>query len=163
MKFNCIIFFLWIKSDLIFIHYLVSHLMSSSNICYCFLFCLTSKVDLTSFIYIIDTSRILIYFLYRLSCPFSVGFPAFFLLNEQKVSLCMHRPVINTPHNRLKFILKCHSYFYTLTKGQIISKADCQAVNSSKKRMNEFVFTTMRRVFVCFLEEIEDTKMTFRN
>ena len=48
-------------------------------------------------------------------------------------------------------------------KGQLISKANCQAVNSSKKRTNEFVFTTMRRVFVCFLEEIEDTKKTFRN
>ena len=49
------------------------------------------------------------------------------------------------------------------TKGQIILKANCQAVNSSKKRTNEFVFTTMRRVFVRFLEEIEDTKKTFRN
>ena len=48
-------------------------------------------------------------------------------------------------------------------KGQLISKANCQAVNSSKKRTNEFVFTTMRRVFVRFLEEIEDTKKTFRN
>ena len=28
-------------------------------------------------------------------------------------------------------------------KGQLISKANCQAVNSSKKRPNEFVFTTM--------------------
>ena len=27
-------------------------------------------------------------------------------------------------------------------KGQLISKANCQAVNSTKKRMNEFVFTT---------------------
>ena len=42
-------------------------------------------------------------------------------------------------------------------KGQLISKANCQAVNSSKKRTNEFVFTTMRPVFVRFLEEIEDT------
>ena len=38
-------------------------------------------------------------------------------------------------------------------KGQIISKANCQAMDSSKKRMNEFVFTSMRRVFVRFLEE----------
>ena len=45
-------------------------------------------------------------------------------------------------------------------KGQLISKANCQAVNSSK---NEFVFTSMRRVFVCFLEEIEDSKKAFRN
>ena len=45
-----------------------------------------------------------------------------------------------------------------LDKGQLISKANCQVVISSKKRTNEFVFTTMRRVFVRFLEEIEDTK-----
>ena len=45
-------------------------------------------------------------------------------------------------------------------KGQLISKAKCQNLHSSK---NEFVFTTMQRVFVCFLEEIEDTKKTFRN
>ena len=51
----------------------------------------------------------------------------------------------------------------TVTKGQLISKANCQAVNSSKKRTNEFVFTTMQRIFVRFLEEIEDTKKTFRN
>ena len=49
------------------------------------------------------------------------------------------------------------------TKGQLISKANCQAVNSFKKRTNEFVFTTMRRVFVCFLAEIKDTKKTFQN
>ena len=48
-------------------------------------------------------------------------------------------------------------------KGQLISKANCQAVNSSKKRTNEFVFTTMRIVFVHFLEEIDDLKKTFRN
>ena len=50
-----------------------------------------------------------------------------------------------------------------VVKGQLISKANCQAVNSSKKRTNEFVFTTMRRVFVRFLEEIEVNKKTFRN
>ena len=48
-------------------------------------------------------------------------------------------------------------------KGQLISKANYQALNSSKKRTNEFVFTTMRRVFVRFLEEIEDSKKAFRN
>ena len=48
-------------------------------------------------------------------------------------------------------------------KGQLISKANCQAVNSSKKQTNEFGFTTMRRVFVHFLEGIEETKKTFRN
>ena len=48
-------------------------------------------------------------------------------------------------------------------KGQLISKANCQAMKSSKKRTNEFVFTSMRRVFVRFLEEIEDSKKAFRN
>ena len=50
-----------------------------------------------------------------------------------------------------------------MIKGQLISKANCQAKNSSKKQTNEFVFTTMGRVFVLFLKEIEDTKKTFRN
>ena len=48
-------------------------------------------------------------------------------------------------------------------KDQLISKANCRAVNSSKKRTNEFVFTSMRCVFVCFLEEIEDSIKAFRN
>ena len=43
------------------------------------------------------------------------------------------------------------------------SKVNHQAVNSSKKRTNEFVFTTMRRFFVRFLEETEGTKKAFRN
>ena len=48
-------------------------------------------------------------------------------------------------------------------KGQLISKANCQAVNSSKKRTNEFIFTSMQRFFVCFSEEIEDSEKAFRN
>ena len=48
-------------------------------------------------------------------------------------------------------------YVFKLFKGQLISKANHQAVNSSKKRTHEIVFTTMRHVFVRFLEEIEDT------
>ena len=36
-----------------------------------------------------------------------------------------------------------------------------QSMNTSKKRTNQFVFTTVRRVFDYFLEEIEDTKKTF--
>ena len=47
------------------------------------------------------------------------------------------------------------------TLGQLISKANCQAAISSKKRMNDFVFTNMQRVFISFLEEIEDTEKTF--
>ena len=48
-------------------------------------------------------------------------------------------------------------------KGQLISKANYQVMNSSKKRTNEFVFTCMGRVFVRFLEEIEESKKAFRN
>ena len=55
------------------------------------------------------------------------------------------------------------THYSCVIKGQLISKANCQAVNSSKKWTNEFVFTTMRLVFVRFLEEIKDTKKTFRN
>jgi hypothetical protein len=68
---------------------------------------------------------------------------------------------LNDP-NLVKAIWKPEVYFPN-AKGQLISKADCQVVNCSKKRTNEFVFTTMRRVFIRFLEEIVDTKKTFRN
>ena len=53
--------------------------------------------------------------------------------------------------------------FFTKSKGQLISKTNCQAEDSSHKRMNEFVFTSMQRVFVCFLEETEDSNKAFRN
>ena len=49
-----------------------------------------------------------------------------------------------------------------LAKGQLISKANCQAVNSSKKQTIEFVFTTMRRVFVCFFwKKVKTPKKPF--
>ena len=50
---------------------------------------------------------------------------------------------------------------YSSFKGQPKSKWSFQADVSSKKRTKEFNFTTMRLVFVRFLEEIEDTKKTF--
>ena len=49
----------------------------------------------------------------------------------------------------------------TVSKGQLISKANCQAEDSSKKQTNEFVFTSMRRVFVHFLEESSARKKRF--
>ena len=52
---------------------------------------------------------------------------------------------------------------YIYAKGQTKSKWFFQVNVSSKKRTKEFNFTTMRLIFVCFLEEIEDTKKTFRN
>ena len=60
----------------------------------------------------------------------------------------------------LKMFIKL---WYFIPPSQLILKANCQAVNSSKKQTNEFVFTTMRLVFVCLLEEIEDIKKAFRN
>ena len=48
-----------------------------------------------------------------------------------------------------------------VTKGQLISKANCQAEDSSKKGTNEFVFTSMRRVFVRFSEESSARKKRF--
>ena len=50
-----------------------------------------------------------------------------------------------------------------VTKGQLISKTNCQAVNSSKKQTNEFVFTGMRRVFVRFFRRILGQKKSFRD
>ena len=49
------------------------------------------------------------------------------------------------------------------TKGQKKLKLFFQADVSSKKRRNEFYFTTMKPQVDLFLEEIEDTKKTFRN
>ena len=59
--------------------------------------------------------------------------------------------------------LICFHKFYSnhSHKGQLISKANCQAEDSSKKRTNEFVFTIMRRVFVRSLEESSARKKHF--
>ena len=45
----------------------------------------------------------------------------------------------------------------------LISKTNCQALNSFKKQTNEFVSTSMQYIFICFLEEIEDSNKTFQN
>ena len=50
-----------------------------------------------------------------------------------------------------------------LPKGQLISETNCQAMDSSKKQTNEFVFTSMRRVFVRFFEESLCLTIYFRN
>ena len=50
-----------------------------------------------------------------------------------------------------------------LLKGHLISKAICQAEASPTKRTNEFVFTSMRHVFVRFLGESLAKKKTFRD
>ena len=56
-----------------------------------------------------------------------------------------------------KSVVKSRLHCITV-KGQLISKANCQAMNSSKKRTNEFVFTTMRRVF---WKKLKSTKRHF--
>ena len=48
-----------------------------------------------------------------------------------------------------------------LSKGQVISKRFLGSSISSKKPTKKFVFTTMRIVFVRFLEEIDDLKKHF--
>ena len=60
----------------------------------------------------------------------------------------------------MKF-LRANRNSVEVAKGQLILKAKCQAMNSSKRRTNELVFTTMQRVFGFFLEDIEDNKKTF--
>ena len=78
-----------------------------------------------------------------------------------KLSSCFEIYIANATSTKL---LTSFQYFLIhLIKGQLIWKANCQAMNSSKKWTNEFVFTTMRRAFVRFLEEIETNKKTFRN
>ena len=49
------------------------------------------------------------------------------------------------------------------TEGRVISKWFLGISVPSKKRTNEFVFTSMPLVFVRFLEEIDDLKKPFRN
>ena len=52
---------------------------------------------------------------------------------------------------------------FLVSKGQIISKGPLVSSNSPKKWTNEFVFTSMRRVFVCFLGESLARKKSFRD
>ena len=54
--------------------------------------------------------------------------------------------------------LKTFVFPFQHAKGQLIWKANCQAVKSFKKQMNEFAFTTIRRVFLGFLEDIKDNR-----
>ena len=67
----------------------------------------------------------------------------------------------------LKIKKKTHNIIlvrgHSTTKGQVVSKRFLGSSISSKKRTNEFVFTTVRIVFVRFLEEIDDPKKPFRN
>ena len=99
------------------------------------------------------------------SAPFLVAlasFATYVLIDENNVLDANTAFVSLTLFNLLRVPLNILPMLVSITsKGHLISKANCQVVISSKKRTNEFVFTTMRRVFVRFLEEIEDTKRHF--
>ena len=59
--------------------------------------------------------------------------------------------------------LSCFSwrlYFLLYAKGQLILKTNCQAANCFKNEQIHFI--SMQRVFVRFLEEIEDSKREFQ-
>ena len=69
----------------------------------------------------------------------------------------LHHEDLNRPGHRISEI-HCERG----SKGQIISKENCQAMNSSKKQTNGFVFTSMQRVFVRFLEESSARKKRYQ-
>ena len=79
----------------------------------------------------------------------------------------MHNKKVDS--KTLKFIYSekatkfCKISTIDLTKGQLISKRNSQAEDSPKTRTNEFVFTSMRRVFVCFLGKSSARKKSFRD
>ena len=52
-----------------------------------------------------------------------------------------------------KYTMKFLRNSVEVAKCQLILKAKCQAMNSSKRRTNELVFTNMQCVFIRFLEE----------
>ena len=58
-------------------------------------------------------------------------------------------------------ILLKQTFFEDHAKGQLILKANCQALNSSKIQTNYLVVNSMGCVFFLFLEEIEDPIKTF--
>ena len=82
-----------------------------------------------------------------------------FCVPEHKHTFCITWNIYNFGHTDLHTFDTMLSQI--MAKGQLISKTNCQAEDFSKKRTNEFVFTTMQRFFVCFLEEIEDIKKPF--
>ena len=62
----------------------------------------------------------------------------------------------------MKF-LRANRNSVEVAKGQLILKAKCQAMNSSKRRRNELVFTTMQRVFGFFWKTLKTTKRHFES
>ena len=56
---------------------------------------------------------------------------------------------------------RCSKVFTLESKGQLIAKANCQAREFFQKRTNEFVFTTMQRVFVHFWKKLKTPKRHF--
>ena len=97
---------------------------------------------------------------YRTVTPwliFSFGkFDSFLVRSVQKSSvncmfLCQKNPLTSLTQ-----------FSKAVAKGQLISKANYQAKDSSKKWTNKFIFASMRRVFVHFLEESSARKNVSR-
>ena len=101
-----------------------------------------------------------------------------FAINQEPINHCttycfslfyFYLPLTNWRDRKKKvFTLNKHialsfPSFSSSYKGQLISKANWQAEDSPKKRTNEFVFTSMRRVFVRFLGESSALTICFRN
>ena len=77
--------------------------------------------------------------------------------------LATSEKILASFHNLLAGNAYVGPLYLFVFKGQTNSKSFFQANVSSKKRTNKFNFTTCQLAFVCFLEESEDNKNTFRN
>ena len=65
--------------------------------------------------------------------------------------------------NDIKLLLSIHNIPIFLMKRSDNLESKLWYPEFFQKRTKKFVYTTMRLVFVCYLEEIEDTKKAFRN
>ena len=81
---------------------------------------------------------------------------------ETLVSQPAFRQWIQIPPESNSFSMIWDEFQFLLLQVSWFQK-NCQAANSSKKRMNEYIFSSMRCVFARYLEEIEDSKKAFRN
>ena len=93
--------------------------------------------------------------------PMNIVLLWFFLFTYVFNSLNLKMYIVQIKLKVSAKIIHTHFKKCWIPKGQLISKANCQAEDSSKKRTNEFIFTSMRRVFVRFLGESSARKKSF--
>ena len=104
------------------------------------------------FVFIRFLAWLLHFFSVRLFFPVEIFFASEFLIWDMNFT-----PLLNFP-----WLWDCLLWI-SCTKGQLISKANCQAVNSSKKRTNEFIFTMYATCFRSFFWRILGQKKMFRD